>query len=93
MAWTDNINLGSRDPREIVGELISTGLGFVGIIAVVIVLWAGFKWMTSGGKEEKVTDAKKTLVSLIIGLAIMLTAYSLINFVIKALTDATGATS
>ena len=92
MAWTDNLNLGSTDPRLIAGNLINTAMGFVGIVVVVIVLWAGFKWMTSGGKDEKVADAKKTLVSLFIGLAIMLSAYSIINFAIKVITDATGAT-
>ncbi|MBP7992742.1 MAG: hypothetical protein KAZ30_03775 [Candidatus Magasanikbacteria bacterium] len=92
MAWSDTLNLGSADPRVIAGNLINSGLGYLGIIVVVIVLWAGFKWMTSGGKEEKVTDAKKTLVSLVIGLAIMLTALSAVNFIIKAITNATGAT-
>lgn len=93
MAWSDNVNLGAADPRVIVSNLIGQGLGYLGIIVVVIVLWAGFKWMTSGGNEEKVTDAKKTLVSLVIGLAIMLSAYSIVTFVIKALTNATGATN
>ncbi len=93
MAFSDAINLGARDPREIVGNLINTGMGFVGIIVVIIVIWAGFKWMTSGGKDEKVTDAKKTLINLVVGLVIMLSAYSIINFVIKALTNATGVGS
>lgn len=93
MAWTDTINLGARDPREIVGSLINSGLGFVGVIAVIIVIWAGFKWMTSGGRDDKVTDAKKTLINLVIGLVIMFTAYSVINFVIKSISNATGATN
>lgn len=92
MAWSDNLNLGSADPRLIAGSLINSALGYLGIIVVLIVLWAGFKWMTSGGKDEKVADAKKTLINLVIGLTIMLTAYSIINFAIKAITDATGAT-
>lgn len=92
MSWTSNLKLGTTDPREIVGNLISSGLGYLGIIVVVIVLWAGFKWMTSGGKEEKVTDARKTLINLIIGLVIILSAWSIVNFVIKALSDAGGVT-
>lgn len=91
MSWTSSIKLGSADPREIVGNLINSGLGYLGIIVVVIVLWAGFKWMTSGGKDEKVADARKTLINLIIGLVIILSAWSIVNFVIKAVSGATGS--
>lgn len=91
MSWTSSIKLGSADPREIGARLINSGLGYLGIIVVVIVLWAGFKWMTSGGKDEKVTDAKKILINLIIGLVIILTAWSAVNFVIRAVSGATGA--
>lgn len=91
MAWSDNLNLGSTDPRLIVSNLIGSAMGYLGIIVVVIVLWAGFKWMVSGGDDAKVADAKKTLVSLIIGLTIILSSYSIINFVIKSVTSATGA--
>ena len=88
MSWTSTLKLGTTDPRVIAGNLIESALGYLGIIVVVIVLWAGFKWMTSGGKDEKVTDARKTLVNLIIGLIIILSAYSIVNFVIDSLNQA-----
>ena len=64
-------------------SIINVALGFLGIIAVVIVLMGGFKYMISGGNEEKVGEAKKLIVSGIIGLAIILSAwgnYELRNF-------------
>ncbi|MDO8592206.1 MAG: hypothetical protein Q7R92_00365, partial [bacterium] len=52
------IGLGDRDPREIIAQVINVILGFLGIIAVVIILLGGFKWMTAGGGEDKVAEAK-----------------------------------
>lgn len=90
MAWSDNLNLGSLDPRLIAGNLIGTFISYLGIIVVLIVIWAGFKWMVSGGKEEKVKDAKMTLINMILGLAVILSAYSIVNFVIKSISNANG---
>ena len=42
------------------------------VIAVIAIIYAGFLFMTSGGNEEKVTTAKKTLVWALIGLAILI---------------------
>ncbi len=92
MDWTDKINLGSADPRLIAGNLIGTFISYLGILVVLIVLWAGFKWMISGGKEEKVKDAKMTLVNMVFGLLVILSAYSIVNFVIKSISDANGVT-
>jgi len=73
-----------------VGSLIQVALGMVGLIAILLVIYGGFKWMTSGGSEEKVDEAKKLLYSGIIGLVIIFSAYALSSFVLKALTKATG---
>src|SRR3989338_7576776 len=45
----------NNDPRVIVAQIIREVLGFLGILAVIIILYAGFKWMTSGGSEDKIT--------------------------------------
>ncbi len=74
----------------IVGSVISVALGVVGLIAILLVIFGGFKWMTSGGSEEKVDEAKKILYSGIIGLVIILSAYALSSFVLSTLTKATG---
>ncbi len=81
-------DLSALDPRIIVGRLIQSGFSLLGIVVVVIVMWGGYKWMVSGGKEEKVADARRTLINLIIGLVIMLGAYSIVNFIINAVTEA-----
>ncbi|MFB6226073.1 MAG: Mbov_0395 family pilin-like conjugal transfer protein, partial [Candidatus Paceibacteria bacterium] len=84
-------NLGDRPLIEIVGNIINIFLGLLGIIALVLIIYGGYLIMTSGGNEEQVQDGKKVLINAVIGLAIILAAFGITNFVINALTDATGA--
>ena len=42
------------DPRSLASRIINIAMGFLGVIAVSIVLYSGFLWMTSSGEEEKV---------------------------------------
>jgi len=81
--------LGDADPREMAASVINVMLGFLGIIAVVIILLGGFKWMTAAGNEDKVGEAKKLLAAGVIGLIIILMSYGLATFVLDALINAT----
>jgi len=85
----EEVGYATKDLRTVVGSIIKTVLGFLGVVAIVIVLIGGFKWMTAGGSEEKVGEAKKWLISGIIGLAIVLAAYAITTFVISSLMEAT----
>jgi amino acid transporter len=60
-------------------------LGFLAVIFMVLILYAGFRWMTSGGNEEAIESAKKTIGSAVIGLVIILFAYALTTFVFEVL--------
>ncbi len=81
--------LASTDIRITVAKIIRTAMGLLGIVAVVIILIGGFTWMTAGGNEEKVGEAKKWIFSGIIGLAIILSAFAIASFVISSLIGAT----
>jgi len=73
----------NQTPLEtIIMNIIKVVLGFLGIIAVIIVIIGGFKWMTSGGAEEKTTDARKLIIAGLVGLIIVLIAYTVVNFVL-----------
>ncbi len=85
--------LGTKDLRVTVAQIIRVAMGLLGIVAVVIILIGGFTWMTAGGNEEKVGEAKKWIFAGIIGLAIILSAYAIANFVITKLVDATTSPS
>lgn len=84
------IGLGTRDVRVTIARIINVALGLLGIVAVVIVLSGGFRWMTAGGDEGKVDEAKKLITAGVIGLAIILSAYAIAQFVITSLISATA---
>jgi amino acid transporter len=83
-----NIDQGIGD---IVGLIIQAFLGLLGIIFLVLIISAGFNWMTAGGEEEKVRKAKSTISRAIIGLIIIVAAYAITYFVFKYLPGATGS--
>lgn len=85
--------LGNADLRVTVGKLINVALSLLGVIAVVIILAGGFKWMTAGGNDDKVAEARKMIFSGIIGLAIILSSWAIALFVLNRLRDATGSGS
>lgn len=74
-----------------VATVIKAFLGLLGIIFIFLMVYAGYHWMTAAGDEQKVTKAKDTLRTAIIGLIIIVAAYSITYFVIKALGSAAGS--
>jgi hypothetical protein len=81
--------LGDRDPREMIASLLNIALGFLGIIALLLIILAGFKWMLSMGNEDKASEAKRMLFSGIVGLIIILASFGLARFAIDAIYRAT----
>lgn len=79
-----------QDPTIIVAKIIRGFLGVLGIIAVVIIMYAGFLWMTAGGNEERVSRAKRMLINASVGLFIIFTSMAITQFVLQALVNATG---
>jgi hypothetical protein len=84
--------LGRTNLKDTIGSLINVALGFLGILAVLIILWGGFGWMTSGGEQKKVDAAKGRIVQGIIGLVIIMSSWAIASFVISSLVQGTGAT-
>ena len=75
---------------ELIQYAISAFLGLLGIIFVVLIVYAGYNWMTAAGDEEKVSLAKQTLSRAVIGLIIIIAAYSITYFVFSNLPGGGG---
>ncbi|MFA6604051.1 MAG: pilin [Patescibacteria group bacterium] len=90
--YATNIGLGTKDVRETVSSVIRAFMGLLGIVAVCIILFGGFKWMTAAGNEENISDAKKLIISGIIGLVIIMSAYAIAQFVVGAVINGTSNT-
>ena len=80
-----------RDLKTTIAQVINIILGFLGIIAVIIILAGGFKWMTAGGNDDKVGEARKMIIQGVIGLVVIFAAWAIASFVITSLVSATGA--
>ncbi len=61
----------------------------VGIVAVIMIIYGGFKYITSGGDSGNVSSAKNTLIYAIIGLIIVALAQIIVHFVINSATNST----
>ena len=82
--------LGTAELEDVIIQLVNVLLGFLGIIAVVIILWGGFLWLTAGGNEDQIGRARSTIIAGIIGLAIIIASFAIARFVVGSLTSATG---
>ena len=71
-------------------QVTNTILYIVGIIAVIMLIIGGIRYVISGGDSKKVTDAKNTVLYAIIGLVIAFLAFAIVNFVITALPSGEG---
>lgn len=76
-----------EDPRDIAVDIVKYLMTFLGIIAVVVILIGGFKWMTAAGNEDQVAQAKKMIIAGAIGLIVILSAFAIVTFVIDISND------
>lgn len=67
------------------GLIITTIEGIAGLIAMGMLIWGGFLLITSGGNPEKVDVGKKAITAAVIGLIIVVSAYSITFLVVKVL--------
>lgn len=75
-------------PTEFDGAVLNATnwiLGFVGMIAVLMIIWGGVVYLTSAGDEDKARTGKKTLTYAVIGLVIAGIAYALVNVIITTI--------
>ncbi|KKR15165.1 MAG: hypothetical protein UT42_C0008G0010 [Candidatus Falkowbacteria bacterium GW2011_GWA2_39_24] len=89
----EEVGLGKNDPRVIVINIIRIILGLLGVIAVALIMYGGWIWMTAQGNPESVDKAKLIIRNAVIGLLIILASFAIVTYILNRLTYATGATS
>src|SRR3989344_3850517 len=75
----------SQDLKTTIENIVRIVLGFIGIIFLLLLLYAGVIWMTSGGEEDKINRAKKIIAAAVIGLLVTLSAYAIASFIVNSL--------
>ena len=72
---------GSGGVAGVAGNIVASALAFVGVIFFILVLYAGFMWMTARGDSGKIDKAKSVLEDAVIGVVLVSAAYAIANFV------------
>lgn len=78
---------------ETIGIVIKAALSLVGAIFLALMVYAGFLWMTARGEEEPIIKAKKIITASIIGIVIVVGAYSLTDYIIVRIYSAAHPSS
>src|SRR5574337_2045056 len=73
---TDKVN-------TLIAEIINVISVVAGVVAVIMIIIGGFRYVTSGGTPDKVTGAKNTILYGIIGLIIVALAQVIVRFVLN----------
>jgi len=69
----------------LVGNIVKIFLGVLGVIFVILIIYAGFLWMTDLGDAKKAQKAKDLIKNAVIGIIIIFVSYGLTNFIISQL--------
>jgi hypothetical protein len=71
--------------ESIIGTIISSALGLLGVAFLILTIYGGIMWMTAEGDEAKVEKARKIITDGAIGLIVILAAYAISFFIFNAL--------
>lgn len=82
----------NTDIRTYILQVTNFFLGFLGLIAVLFVIYGGFLYVTSGGNNDKVDQGKKIITYAVIGIFIILASFALVNTVINFKDEGSGRT-
>lgn len=71
---------GSVDPKVIVINIINYALFFIGVIALVFVIYGGIMYITSGGDSDKTTKARNTIMYAVLGIIVVVISYVIVRW-------------
>ena len=83
--YIETAEIQKTDLLQTVGNIINVALGIVGLLLLILIVYAGFQWMIARGDSKAVESAKNTIINAVIGLAIILASYAITYFVVNAL--------
>ena len=63
-------------------QIVNIMLFIVGAVAVIMLIFGGIRYVTSGGAQDQVTAAKNTIMYAIVGIVVAILAFAVVNFVV-----------
>jgi hypothetical protein len=76
--------IGGATGPELIGRIIKTVLTLAGALALAMFIYGGFTWLTSGGSPDKIKKGKDILMWATIGLIVVFSSYTLVDFLLKS---------
>jgi hypothetical protein len=77
---------GSGAVNNVIRQVVNILSSIVGVVAVIMIIWGGFKYVTSGGDSANVSGAKSTILYAIVGLIVVALAQAIVRFVLDRAT-------
>ena len=84
-AQPDNVPTELDGDSGVFKTVVNILLFIIGLISVIMLIWGGIRYTTSGGNANSVTAAKNTIMYAIIGLVVAIFAYAIVNWVVGEL--------
>lgn len=85
LAGTSDVTISSdidkRPLGDVIKSMVNYFIGFLGFIGVIVFVYAGVLWVTSGGNDEQIEKAKKMMTYAALGLLIVILSFSIVRFI------------
>lgn len=86
----DTTATGAAKANDLVTKVVDIFSVVVGLVSVIMIIFGGFRYITSAGDSTKITAAKNTIVYAVIGLVIVAIAQFIVQFVLQKVTSLNG---
>jgi len=87
-SYLSSIGLATQDIRTTIVNILRVAYGILGVVTLILIVYAGFIWMTSQGKPEVINRAKKIIINAVIGLLIIILAAAITEFIFRQIKKA-----
>lgn len=88
-----NVGLSTNSLESMIATIVKTGLTLVGALALAMLVYGGFLYITAAGDTKQIDKAKTVIIYAIIGIIVIGLAYSVVAFVIGAFGGGTSSGS
>ncbi len=75
--------IGVDDPKLLIVRILRYALGFLGVVALIMIIYGGFLMLTSGGNADTIKKAKGTIIWAVAGMAVILASWQILRFVFE----------
>ncbi len=78
---------GADKANSLITSVVNLFSVLVGVVAVIMIIWGGLRYITSGGDSGKITNAKNTIIYALIGLVVVALSQFIVKFVLNKVTQ------